>query len=197
MSYGIKYLSSRPEEKALTTNQTNYEGDTNGTIALLNGCATGTDFTDRVGRKIYMKSIFIRGTVGPVDTNVSNSLVRLMIIYDTEPNGALPAVTDILAQGRSESQTNLSNRHRFYIVIDKQYYIGRYSDTIQQSVAAGPSGYAIKIFRKLNLETIYDGTTNVIGSISSGALYILTLGNQAANDGGRFKLTTRIRFCDS
>lgn len=157
---------SRSERKTIDNDVASTNFVTGGNLVLLNGVATGTDFTDRNGRKIVMKSLHIKGFVYPQDTATLNNLARLIIFYDSQANGATPNVTDILKSTSSLSQLNLNNRDRFKILVDKQYPVAMNNNTATQAIAGGPTVHKVKIYKKLNMETIFGGTTAAIASIS-------------------------------
>lgn len=189
--------SGKPEKKVVDLGAASFAMDTTGSLTLLNGVAAGTDFTDRIGRKTKLSYVYVRGIVNAQDASSGPTLGRLLLVYDKQPAGALPAITDILTAATSVSQVNLNGRDRFVILADKQYAVGIISNTATQSFAGSPTVHPVKIYRNLGLETIYDGTTNAIADISSGALYLVTIGNQAAAAGATFNGTTRVRFTDA
>ena len=89
----LKFIDSADVNKAILTG---------GEIFLLNGVATGTDISNRVGRKICMKSLIFNANVFNVATTANalqGIMIRHMIIYDSQPNSSatVPAVTDILS----------------------------------------------------------------------------------------------------
>lgn len=194
--WGVRQRVRGNELNTIDVDSASYVADTTGTITLLNGVATGDDFTDRTGRKIVMKSLYIRGLVKNVDISSGPCLCRLLVVYDNQANGAAPVILDVLKEATSTSQFNLNNRDRFRIIMDKQYAIGAIDNTATQAYAAGPSIQVYKLYKKINLETIFSGVTNAIASIQTGSVYVITIGDQAANAGGTFKFTTRIRFVD-
>lgn len=185
------------EKKTIDVDPAAYVSDTTGTITLLNGVAVGTDFTDRIGRKILMKSIFIRGIHLPVDDSTGNFISRLVIVYDRQANGVAPAITDVVKSINGSAQINLNNRDRFQILFDKQYVTAKVSDTATQSFAGSPTVHSVKLFRRLRHETVFQGTAATVASIATGSVYMLTFSNAAANTGGSFSLSTRIRFADA
>lgn len=194
--FGAGYRRSINEKKTVDVAPNSYVADTTGTVTLLNGIATGTDFTDRIGRKIILKSIFVRGLVGPVDTSTGTNCARILIVYDMQANGSAPAVTDILKTADSRDQINLNNRDRFKILFDKQWTLGPF-DGVTLGYIGAPSVANVKLYRRLNLETLFNGTTAAIGSIATGSIYMVTIGNQAAANGSSFQVSTRIRFVDA
>lgn len=161
--------------------------DTTGSITLMNGVAQGTDYNQRVGRKTTIKSILVRtyvtlGSVAPVAANA-----RFMIVYDAQANGATPAITDIITTVGTTSPQNLNNRDRFRIIWDK-------------IVSVSPNGTQIqyrKLFKKCWLEVINSGTAATIGSIQTGSLFFVTIGDNAAGTAQPIGVVqTRIRFID-
>jgi len=195
--FGVATRRSRDERKVIDVDPATYGANTTGTVTLLNGVATGTDFTDRIGRKIIMKSLYIRGVCKPEDDNIANTLARVLIVYDMQSNGAAPVVTDVLKSATSASQLNMNNRDRFKVLMDKQYAVGKVLDTATQAFAGSPTIHQLKKYKRLNLEVLFNGTTNVIGSIATGSVYMITIGNQAAGLGAEFLVSTRIRFIDA
>lgn len=187
--------------------------DNAGSVITLNLCQTGTDFTERIGRKIMMKSLYLRGIIQK-NPHVDTQLCRIIIVYDKQFNSQTnpPALNQILLTNDgaitttfSWDQFNLNNRDRFVILYDKTIATGpsgfyNSSDIAGCSSPTAWNGYIqIKKYKKLNLETIYAGTTDANGSIQSGALFMYTIGDN--NNGGTgtdyFKGTCRIRFVDA
>jgi len=71
------------------------------------------------------------------------------------------------------------------------------NNTATQSIAGEPTVHKVKIFKKLNMETIFGGTTAAIASIQTGSIWMLCVGSQASTDGSAFDYSTRIRFVDA
>lgn len=175
-----------------------YVADTTGTVTALNLTAVGDDNTTRDGRQICNRSIHVQGILQPVDTSTSASFTRLMLVWDNQPNsGAIATITNILTAATSIAGTNLDNRERFTILRDLRFAQGSISDVATQSFSNGDNTYCVNEFVNLkDVKTTYSGTTAVIGSVATGALLMVTIGNQAANLGGIFNLHTRLRFTD-
>lgn len=183
--------------------------NTTGSIALLCAPIPGAAINERIGRKITLKSFFVRGCVfadqsRPMATgaNTSSQLARMMLVWDETPNGVTPAITDILTQATSQSQLNINFRDRFRILWDKTWALDpiTMSTTATQSVAsAGRSLYPVKKWKKLNHEMIFNaGIAGTIADVVSGALFLVTIGmNGAGADDGTFSVSTRIRYSDA
>jgi len=104
-----------------------------GQISVVNAIQLGTDIGQRIGRKVMIKSVYVRGFVGveqAIGTNdnvqTPPQLCRMIILVDQQPNGAVPAATDILVSAHACSQLNLANRDRFKILADKTYDLDMY-----------------------------------------------------------------------
>lgn len=154
---------------------------------LLNGLAQGTGTNERVGRKTTLKSVQLRYTHIPTSGG-PDSQVRIAIIYDKQPNGALPAASDIFNQANFNSHLNLANSDRFVVIMDE----------ISESSQSSLIGISGQRYVKCNLETIYGGTTNGIASINSGSLMILAANNADPTIGAVSSLffNVRIRYTD-
>lgn len=195
--YGVAARIRRNEKKVIDVDPGNLNVSTTGTVTLINGVATGTDFTDRIGRKIVMRSVYVRGLLRPEDTTVSDQCARVMLVYDMQSNGAAPAITDILKSASSLAQLNMNNRDRFRVLMDKTFAMAGLQDTATQAFAGSPTTHVMKKYKRCNLEVLYNGTTNAIGSIATGALFLVTIGSVAAGSASTFTVSTRVRFDDA
>jgi len=184
--YGLNQGSHGDELKTIDIAAGVFEFSSTGTITLINGIAQGTDFTNRVGRKFNMKSILIRGRIS-VGATPTGATWRLMLIYDKQTNGEAPVITDIIdAIGMSGVQ-NLSNRDRFVVIMDKAGWVE----------ATTKITMPFKKYKRCNLEVINGGTGATVGSIQTGALWLISVGNLAAGATAPVgALTTRVRFKD-
>lgn len=160
-------------------------------VYLLNGVATGDDFTDRDGRRIMMKYLFFRWSVNKNNAATIGGNFRLSIVYDKQANGAAPAYTDIFAANAALSHTNLNNRSRFQILYNEFVCL----QDSQAATNGGPSCAQREMFVPLNLDTQFSGTGATVASIATGALY-LVYNCDITGAGVLFKATTRVRFLD-
>lgn len=193
----VSFYPPSKEQKVVDTAQANYACDTTGSVTLLNGVANGALFTERIGRKICMTSVQIRGLIYPQDTITTDNAFRVMIVYDSQPNGALPAVTDVLLAATATSMLNLNNRDRFKVLMDKQGVCGAQDTaTATATFNRNPGVINVKKWLKLNHETVFDGATAAIGDVQTGSLFLLTIGVQAVGGGSLLTASLRVRFTD-
>lgn len=204
------YGSSRAEKKVSDIAVGTVQVNTTGAFNLLHIPVLGTDYTARIGRKTLIKSVYIRGRVTHEATNAQQVVasvqpqhVRMILFVDKQPNGAAPAVTDVLNTAEPASQLNLNNRDRFMILKDKNWWLGSYylNNTNGTSAAmCDRGGYVFKVFKKCGIETIFNGTNGgTIADINSGALFMFWIGSTAAgaNSDANAQLSTRVRFIDN
>jgi len=184
------------------------------TIDMLNGIQEGSSFFNRIGRRIHMKSVHVTGHIvesGQTPTNVGEYL-RILLIYDRQPNGNFPNATDILQDtgndgtnfNTSFSKMNLNNVERFAILRDKRIAVPQNSLGTAASntlmIAGGSTQNEINWFVPLkDLETHYKSSTNPagIGDIATGALFLVCVGNiAAASCAYMLQYNSRLRFTD-
>jgi len=190
--------SKGPEQKFVDVQQNGYVADTTGTVTLLNGVAQGLDYNNRIGRKMEFTSVHVKGVLLPVDSSTAPTHCRLMVVWDSDSDGTTPTITDILAQSTSTSFANLNNRNRFRTILNEEYAIGGVSTVATQSYAGSPTVHAIDRYIQLpKLETINQGTDATAASIQQGALWMITIGTNAAGNGGFFIVSTRARYTDN
>lgn len=202
------YRLNTVERKVYDIDAGTVSADTTGSIVACCFPTLGTDMTNRVGRKIQIKSIQGRGILRTERSELMTAaatpgqMVRYMILVDMQPNGALPALTDILKTAHPASPLNLNNRDRFRVLVDKQWALDPYYLNTTASTAAASMSNQCKIFKyykKCNVETIFNGTNGgTIADITSGAILRVILGNQAvdADDTAEFTSSVRVRFTD-
>lgn len=158
-------------------------------LTLLNGCIPGSTATDRIGRKVVLKSVYFRYVASLATTSTQGGALRIIIFYDKQANASTPAITDLLLADTFASPNNLSNRDRFVVICDE----------ITEPISAGNNfQIAGNIWKRLNLETMFNaGTAGTVADITTGALYMAFaqsagIATAAPTLGGRI----RVRFDD-
>lgn len=201
--FGSMNLRLNREKKFFDIASAAYSVNSTGVFTLLFCPTLGSDFYNRIGRKTIAKSVYIRGSValraaaGFINSPVPCSMLRFIVFIDNQPNGAAPAVTDLLNTANASSQLNPNNRDRFLVIKDKQYTFDNWWAS-DQFLAFNHTISPLKCYKKLNLETIFNQTNGgTIGDINSGALYMFWIGTNPAGDGeGLANISTRVRFDD-
>jgi len=188
---------------------------TTATFLCVNTVQEGAGFYNRIGRRITMQSLHVTGMVftnqGVTPGSVDEYL-RIMVVYDRQPNGATPAIADLLldydnagaTSTKSFSHININNADRWQVLRDIRLQIPNDAGNLESGEAPiidySNRGNVNEFIRLNGLETHYKATTNpgAIGDISSGALWVITFGNVAAATAAyQFKWTARLRYSDN
>lgn len=210
--------SVRPELKSVDVYQglTEVPSATAGIITnyiyLLNGAPVNDTISGRNGRKIFVKSLFLRWRAhldtAPTGGRQLGDFMRVAIVWDKAPNGVGPPGgseagpfwrdslifkdLSLTATGVT-SPVNLDYRDRFVVLSDQ---------TVPVACTQLPG--TVEKYLRINKETIYNqaATAGDFGSIQSGALYLVIIpGNYTSNqpDGNRpiYQFTARTRYTDA
>lgn len=171
---------------------------TSGLFTQLNLIAQGVTESTRVGRKAFIKSISIRGTVSLAVTsdpaNSSNTL-RCIVFLDKQCNGVAATALQLLQTNDYQSFRNLVNSGRFRVFMDKtipmQSFAGAWDGTNDNF------GEVEKLFtfnKTCNIPIEYDGVTGAITEIATNNIQVMWIASAAINSLVRSKV--RIRFTD-
>lgn len=142
--------------------------------------AVGTTPLTRIGRKVTMKSLYIRGNWAPPSGTTD---LRVIVYYDKQNNAATPAITDGLTgvTPNFNSHNNLSNSERFIIIVDE----------IFNQVETATAFSHFQIYRKLNLDSVFNDASLLP---NTGGLFIAFSGNCGVNSTVNY--SSRVRFTD-
>jgi len=188
--YGTPRRSSKELKAKDTAASLAFSSDT-GNVLLLNGVAVGTDFNSRIGRKFTMKSLLMRLSVFQGnDAAPVPAIARVIIVYDSQANATAPTIAMVLNTALGTPTTranNLDNRDRFKILLDVTTEIS----------PAGTQAVFEKRYLRLDHETINGGTDATIGSITTGSLYLLAIGDNVNSDKNpKGEVFVRVRYLD-
>lgn len=176
----------------------------------LNCIAVGSGYFNRIGSKINMKNLHIRGFVVNNGSSVSD-MGRIIVVYDRQTNGALPPLTTILSQRDSAgtaqqsgtSEVNLDYRDRFIILRDYEIYFPSVTFTggVETNGPQFPgemSRLDVNMFipmKDLLVHYKASSAPPVVGDISCGGVYIYCVSSNAANP-WQFQYSGRLRYDD-
>lgn len=169
-----------------------YGMDTTGSITLLNQIPQGVSVNDRVGKRLCLETLQVRGSFEAGSTAIFNK-VALLVVYDKRPSGTLPSITDILEAANSTALNNTQNEGRFDVLF-------RIDEGMVGGATLLDTTYSVADF-EVDLQgrpTTYKALgTGAIADISEGALYLVTVGdNPAGTAAVTAPLQIRVRFSD-
>jgi len=141
-------------------------------MTQVSGSAQGDASYEHTGKQISMQSFQLELELAQPQTDASGSTVRVILLYDRQPNGAYPAIGDVLADNAGaptfNSGINIGYRQRYAVLRDAQI-------TLNYS---GPLTAHYETFIRRPLAMNFIGITNAIASLGSGAVYLIVFFNQ-------------------
>ncbi len=169
-----------------------------GTVNII---AQGVGASQRVGRRIHVKSIHWHygvkqreadGVASPSEANAC----RIILYVDKQCNGTTAAVTDILRTDDAYSFRNLDNVMRFDILLDKTVQaltLGGGGDGITSDWVGGRMNGTFN--KTCNIPIEYSANTGALTEIRSNNIGVLLVG--FTNDAlMQFTSTMRLRYTD-
>lgn len=189
----------------------NIHFDTSGSIVHLNPIAKGDSLQERQGDRVFMLRLLLRGafraqvaTEGSRSTALSLQNATFYVVYDRQPQGALPPITDIFDGAEPSSLQRLDTRDRFFILLRHQFQVevGQIVDTAgtgYQPVVTSDSyrnvDWNIPISRAAVFTTAE--SSGAIANVRTGALYAIFVGAASPIYSPVANLHYRISFSDS
>lgn len=159
----------------------------------------GSQVSQRIGDKVVMKSIRIQFNLvaNPAATSADVGVVRFCLIFDKNPNGVAPAVSDIFstlngagAYGGIYFNTGIksANINRFTLLADQKIKIAYGEDQVQ----------TVDIYKKLKMVSKYQSSASppVIANITEGAIYFMIWSTGYTNAPSIGNFETRLRYWD-
>jgi len=193
---GVKTLGGQIEKKYLDTaigySTAAIAGAVNATAIL--AIAQGTTEVTRVGGKINVCNINIRGQVRGLGATATPGAFRWILFVDKQCNGAAPAVTDILTTATINSFLNMDNVERFQILKDKMV-INNVSGVYTTTPVYFAETKMIKAAVKCNIPIHYSSTTGAIAEIKSNNIGMLFISEKASSV--EYGVTVRVKFTDA
>ncbi len=170
--------------------------------SLLTIIPQGTTESQRIGRKVTLKRLDVKGTITLPTVAVAASTsdnVRILIVCDKQTNGAAFAATQLWDDDDFGSFNNLANSHRFQVLASKNFNFSASAGSGRGTTDTLSWGEVTKSFKfniDLNLPIEYDntGTDGAITTHRSNSLWLIT---QSTN--GLVVMTfvtARVRYID-
>jgi len=188
---------------------------TNADIFLVNGVSEGPASYQRIGRKLTMKSLRVKGVANlkiGVETTTSDRLgntLRMIVVYDSQPGLTLPTFAEIFANmnyAGTESPTimsplNYKRTFRFKVLRDCLFTLNAESAPTGGTENDWVGRVTFDEYIRLSHETQFTGTATPVGVdlISTGALYVIFRAlNNATSSQWNVEETSwaRLRYAD-
>lgn len=151
------------------------------TFYLLNDIPGGSSEFQRTGNRVRCTSLRITGEIERSENSTVPNTVRMLVLWDSQPNGADPPLTDVNfglfnepANTSSMWQLatyNLDNQQRYKVLLDKRMVLNANFVRVDNKVF--PTRHLFNHYIKLSRDTIYVDSGSTIESITKNALYVV------------------------
>lgn len=189
----LKYAEKKNIDTSLTATGTITENALSPVLCLV-VTTQGAGAKDRIGRRILVKSIFIRARVYCQSNMTGCGAFRMMVVQDKEPNGALAAVTAILETDHVASMANLGNSNRFKVLAE----IGTPDGCLMSNDS--DEGFLIERYIKTNIVVSYTNSAaagSALDVLTNSILLVTYLGTgSCVSNPPLMNGTARVRFVD-
>lgn len=180
-----------------------------GIIKSLNLLAQSGSTSGRIGAKVCVKSVELIVNINVSQQTLADAAIdemvvphfAIMLVLDRQPNGALPAITDILKSDALSAYPLIDNTSRFTIIRRKDF------PTVAPNFGLNVAGTANLVgrvdhplwhfYKKLNLPIRYGGTTAVIDNVKTNNLVLCCYQSNVDNQSSTLFVNARIRYTDA
>lgn len=170
---------------------------------LLNPISAGTGPTQMIGRRCLLKNLWLSYQIrqlhlGTGLTAIAPETVRVLCVYDTDPDGALPTILDVLQTNTTVSPVNLKNTNRFTILFDRIHDLGALnSSTTTAGNSTGPNTASFQYSGIMNKRFIGPSSAGIV-DIEQGSVYWMAVSSTTdALSTAIISVYSRIMFQDA
>lgn len=164
-----------------------------GAITLLSGIAQGTDYNQRLGRQVNLKSCEFRiwfNAVGATTTNWFTH-TRYILFIDRQSNATTPLVSEVLQSADYSAFKNVNTEDRFRILVDKTISSTQASNSTTISAVENTAVHKHH-YITIGEKQYFSNTGSTVGSIDSGAIFALVITSNASSMS--YAINARTRF---
>ena len=190
-----------------------YEGAVVGTVlgsesdptaGSLSAVSTGTGESNRIGRVIFVKSIYVKGHINIATLSLLGSIgyVRLWLILDKQTNGAQLNAEDVLSDPTStnldsDAMQNLKYSDRFSVV--KQLCIPIVPTNTAGNGTANDSGsidVPFQLYHKCNTKQEHKSTSSAITDVTTTSYHLIAIKSANLTSSTNLRYVSQMRFTD-
>lgn len=184
-----KFFDQYKAPTAIVASTAGAEQDIAANASCINAIAQGDGESNRDGRKCIIKSIQIKGQLNSTVQSdqadvIEPPMVRVMVYIDYQTNGAQCNSEDVLNDAAGLDMCSLRNlqySRRFHTLYDRVFTMA--------PATAGTDGantmsvnfrpIFFQVFKKMNLEVNFTGTTSDIANITDNSIHVLAIASGA------------------
>jgi hypothetical protein len=163
----LRVVRSIAEKKVYVGGATGQATAATGTVwALSQGIIQGDAVNSRDGTQVTIQSINIRVDVFMPTATIAAG-VRVIIFSDTQNNGSLPAVVDVLDNASYISPYSIIQQ------VTRRFRV--HADSMRNLTAGGTQQVVFNVNRSFTQKVSYNGSTDVAASNGKNALFMLII----------------------
>lgn len=164
--------------------------------------AAGTGESQRIGRKIFVTKIMLRGVFKqPNSTAIADGhhQLRIIVFHDKQHNKNGVAVTgsQLLAADQVESFRNLDNSRRFTFLCDETFDLNvmaaGHTGSTDRVAEVGKSWF---IYKDVNIPIVYDSTAGAITELTENNIGVMVWCGPFTSTAPQITYAGRIRYTD-
>jgi len=202
-----------PRRTELKFARAEYENSVVGTVAgaeadptsgSLSGVSTGTGESNRIGRVIYVKSIYVKGHINISTLSLlgSEGYVRLWMVLDKQTNRAQLSSESVLSDPSStnldaDAMQNLQFSDRFSIVKTELIKI-KPSNTAGNGTTndSGSIDVPFAMFHSCNVKQEHAGTSSNVTDITTNSFHLIAIKSANLTVSTNLRYRSQMRFTD-
>lgn len=150
-----------------------------GTIFNILSIASGSGANERIGRAIHLHSLHYCLRFESNANSLKNATTWMMV-YDRQPNGVVPAFTDVFDVAQPDCQLNPAYGHRFEVLCRHSY--SHITDSTGQNYENTTQQLLPKVVSLKGKSSSFIGTGSTIAAIERGAIYIACVSTDGTTD---------------
>lgn len=160
---------------------------------LLSGIAAGSDYDERIGRKVVLKDLLLTGSIQLDNATQYGQRAHIVVVKDKVPTGTLPAPNLIYDKFGLRV---LENTPRFQVLMSKTFNLRpTTAPDVTPTVVQSESRF---FFRRIAINDVatYSGATAGLGDISGNGIYLILWTETSTSADVLIQGKARLRFSE-
>jgi len=180
-------MRTKPEYKVIDVDSSANITDLGTQTEYLTPIGTGTLQTNRIGKRIYISSLYVRGSIN-INNSASATSVRMVIIKQIGDDNITPIWSDVFTSLDTDAirKINLQEVFNWKVIYDKTIFLSKNGTMIKP----------VNCYLKNVGSCAFSGDTNSQTDAGPGSLWMILLSSEGTNFPAA-NFLTRVRYIDS
>lgn len=163
---------------------------TSWSVNYISGTAVGDDVNNRDGREIFTRKISMIGGMTTVVAATLPQRIRVILLYDTMCDGAIPASTEIFDTATIDAFPVRDTEYpqRFKWIFDRIYVVN--------PTTGGAGAVSPRFTKRIKKKISYIGTGATSTSAGKNAFFLCVIADNVTGGAAGYSLNTRIMYTD-